>query len=168
MAPAATADLTSSLPSTPASIATYKAYDHIHWYVGNAKQAAAFYVARLGFERVAFRGLETGSRLLASHVVRNGDVVFVLTSPLRGVDAKGLTEDERAVLRDVHAHLEAHGDAVKGQSLTLVNPSDSRLTQRVKTSRLQSTMHVHCTPQRSLPAPSASNRPQQPPPKRAL
>ena len=30
------------------SLSQYQAYDHVHWYVGNAKQAAAFYVSRHG------------------------------------------------------------------------------------------------------------------------
>src|SRR5256885_16495059 len=106
-----------SLSSVPPSdnLSQYKAYDHVHWYVGNAKQAAAFYVSRMGFERVAYRGLETGSRTIASHVVRNGNVTFVLTSPLRAL-AQGArySAEEEAQLKEIHAHLEQHGDAVKG------------------------------------------------------
>jgi len=86
----------------------------VSWYVNNAKQAASFYVTRLGFERVAYRGLETGSRAIASHVVRNGNVTFVLTSPLQSANTKSsaLTKDDREQLRNIHHHLEAHGDAV--------------------------------------------------------
>ncbi len=36
--------------------------DHIEFYVGNAKQAAYFYRAALGFHLVAYRGPETGTR----------------------------------------------------------------------------------------------------------
>ena len=69
----------------------------------------------MGFERVAYRGLETGSKVVASHVIRNGDVTFVLTSPLHTPDAKvaWLTDDDRAVLKEIHDHLRAHGDAVR-------------------------------------------------------
>ena len=96
-------------------IASYRAYDHVQWYVGNAKQAAAFYVSRMGFERIAYRGLETGSRVLASHVVRNGAVTFVLSSPLRGLDnLDKLDTEEQQLLREIHGHLERHGDGVKG------------------------------------------------------
>lgn len=104
---------TSQLPRDAHKIASYRGYDHVHWYVGNAKQAAAFYVSRMGFERVAYRGLETGSRVIASHVVRNGDVTFVLTSPLQSPDTKAaLSEEDRRLLREIHDHLRTHGDAV--------------------------------------------------------
>ncbi|KAN0066337.1 hypothetical protein ACQY0O_000431 [Thecaphora frezii] len=90
------------------------AFHHLEWYVGNAKQAAAYFVTRFGFERVAYRGLETGCRTRASHVVRQGHIYFVLTSPINGPDAYQ-TQDEAEIqeLNDMHAHLTAHGDAVK-------------------------------------------------------
>lgn len=99
----------------PADVFTsYKGFDHVQWYVGNAKQAAAFYVLRMGFERIAYRGLETGSRVTTSHVVRNGDITFVLTSPLHSATTENvvLTKEDRALLSQIHTHLEAHGDAV--------------------------------------------------------
>ncbi|KAI5210020.1 4-hydroxyphenylpyruvate dioxygenase [Aureobasidium subglaciale] len=101
-------------PTSQAEMSSYQGYDHVHWYVGNAKQAAAYYIARMGFEKIAYRGLETGSRGLASYVVRNGGVTFVLTSPLRGLSMlHDVPEGERDAVREVHAHLEIHGDAVK-------------------------------------------------------
>ena len=70
----------------------------------------------MGFERVAYRGLETGSRAIASHVVRNGNVTFVLTSPLRCLEqGNRFSEEERKQLEEIHAHQERHGDAVKGK-----------------------------------------------------
>ena len=104
-----------ALPNTSKKIASYRGYDHVAWWVGNAKQAATFYVTRMGFERIAYRGLETGSRVIASHVVRNGDVTFVLTSPLHIPDSKvaWLTDGDRAFLAEIHDHLKAHGDAVR-------------------------------------------------------
>lgn len=103
------------LPKTAKKIASYRGYDHVAWWVGNAKQAAAFYVSRMGFERVAYRGLETGSRVVASHVVRNGDVTFVLTSPLHSSESKiaSLSDEDRSLLAEIHDHLRAHGDAVR-------------------------------------------------------
>lgn len=100
---------------SPSQIAKYQGYDNVHWYVGNAKQAAAFYVTRMGFQRIAYRGLETGSRAVASHVVSNGNVVFMFTSPLHAPDSRSvnLSKEERQLLREVHDHLTAHGDAVK-------------------------------------------------------
>uniref|UniRef100_A0A3Q3QRF0 4-hydroxyphenylpyruvate dioxygenase n=1 Tax=Monopterus albus TaxID=43700 RepID=A0A3Q3QRF0_MONAL len=41
---------------------------------GNAKQAASFYCDKMGFEPLAYKGLETGSRELVSHVIRQDKV----------------------------------------------------------------------------------------------
>ncbi|TQB74467.1 hypothetical protein MPDQ_004768 [Monascus purpureus] len=103
----------SSPPST-SPLSSYKAYDYVHWYVGNAKQAASYYIARMGFRRIAYKGLETGSRAICSHVVRNGDITFVLTSPLRSLDRMDrFPPEEQDLLKEIHRHLEQHGDAVK-------------------------------------------------------
>lgn len=99
--------------STP----NFHGYDHITWYVGNAKQAASYYTTRLGFYTIAYKGLETGSRYIASHVVANGDIRFVLTSPLKSYTAldgdEPITSEERSQLKEIYQHLERHGDAVK-------------------------------------------------------
>ncbi|RMZ87002.1 hypothetical protein DV736_g5770, partial [Chaetothyriales sp. CBS 134916] len=96
---------------------SYEDYDNVHWYVGNAKQAAAYYVSRMGFKRIAYRGLETGSRAVASHVVRNGKVTFVFTSPLLPPDANNgrvtLSKEDQVWLQEVHDHLRLHGDGVR-------------------------------------------------------
>lgn len=78
------------------------------------RNPAAFYVTRMGFKRVAYKGLETGSRIVASHVVRQGNVTFVLTSPLHSSSTqnKAITKEERQQLRQIHEHLELHGDGV--------------------------------------------------------
>ncbi|KAL7276381.1 hypothetical protein RUND412_000618 [Rhizina undulata] len=91
----------------------YRGYDHIHWYVGNAKQAASYYITRMGFQSIAYSGLETGSRLTASHVVSNGSVRFIFTSPLRSPGAKDLPSADLKLLEEIHTHLSEHGDAVK-------------------------------------------------------
>src|SRR5688572_12915534 len=70
----------------------FNGYDHVTWYVGNAKQAAAYYNNLFGFKTIAYRGLETGSRYIASYVVGNGLVRFVFTSPIRS--GKHLPEDD--------------------------------------------------------------------------
>lgn len=95
----------------------YVGFDHITWYVGNAKQAASYYVARMGFRHVAYRGPETGSRSVASYVVSNGKATFVLTSPIRAPPGMGkvddVPEDENALLQEIHDHLTKHGDGIK-------------------------------------------------------
>ena len=55
-------------------------FDHLEFYVGNAKQAAKFYEKCFGFAIVAHRGLETGSRDIASYVMQQGEIRLVLTS----------------------------------------------------------------------------------------
>lgn len=61
----------SSIAKSSSTSAGYRGYDHITWYVGNAKQAASYFITRFGFEHVAVRGLETGCRAIASHVSRS-------------------------------------------------------------------------------------------------
>ncbi|KAF2243189.1 4-hydroxyphenylpyruvate dioxygenase [Trematosphaeria pertusa] len=124
MAPSRISPPSSPGPSESSStdISAYRGYHHVHWYVGNAKQAASFYVSRMGFERVAYRGLETGSRAIASHVVRNGNVTFVLTSPLRCLEqSTKFSEEEERLLREIHEHQERHGDAVKDVAFEVDN-----------------------------------------------
>ncbi|KAK9320855.1 Glyoxalase/Bleomycin resistance protein/Dihydroxybiphenyl dioxygenase [Lipomyces orientalis] len=89
---------------------SYRAYDHITWYVGNAKQVASYYVTRMGFRPLAYKGLETGSRAIASHVVANGRVTFEFVSPLK---IKGKDGEEDMLIQEINQHLAAHGDAVK-------------------------------------------------------
>lgn len=59
-----------------------KRIDHLEFFVGNARQAAVFYETCFGFHRTAYRGLETGCRDSASYVLEQGDIRFVLTTPL--------------------------------------------------------------------------------------
>jgi 4-hydroxyphenylpyruvate dioxygenase len=93
----------------------YRGYDHTTWYVGNAKQAASWYVTRMGFEVVAYQGLETGSRCTTSYVVSNNNVRFVLTSALQSISGVEDTASskERHLVKEIYDHLERHGDAVK-------------------------------------------------------
>ena len=46
----------------------YKGYHHVELWVGNALQAASFFIARMGFKPVAYKGLETGSRDVVTQV----------------------------------------------------------------------------------------------------
>ncbi|KAI2471831.1 putative 4-hydroxyphenylpyruvate dioxygenase [Annulohypoxylon bovei var. microspora] len=100
-----------------AGVSNFRGYDHVTWWVGNAKQAASYYTTLFGFTTVAYRGLETGSRYFTSHVVANGAIRFVFTSPIRSQAHlpadEPITPDERALLKEMHDHLERHGDAVK-------------------------------------------------------
>src|SRR5688572_30434571 len=58
--------------------------DHVRFFVGNARQSAFFYRNAFGFDVVAYAGLETRVRHEAGYVLRQGDITFVLASPLSG------------------------------------------------------------------------------------
>jgi 4-hydroxyphenylpyruvate dioxygenase len=77
-----------------------KGIDHVEFWVGNAKQAAAYYRALWGFTPVAYAGLETGLRDRASYVLVQNDIRFVFTAPL--------TPDG-----EVAEHVRTHGDGVR-------------------------------------------------------
>ncbi|KAI4870739.1 4-hydroxyphenylpyruvate dioxygenase [Hypoxylon rubiginosum] len=108
-----------------AGVPSFQGYDHVTWWVGNAKQAASYYNTLFGFRTVAYRGLETGSRFFTSYVVANGDVRFVFTSPIRSYAHlpadEPATADETALLKEMHDHLERHGDAVKDVAFEVDN-----------------------------------------------
>jgi 4-hydroxyphenylpyruvate dioxygenase len=57
--------------------------DHVRFFDGNARQSAYFYRNAYGFDVVAYAGLETKVRHEAGYVLRQGDITFVLVSPLR-------------------------------------------------------------------------------------
>jgi 4-hydroxyphenylpyruvate dioxygenase len=59
-----------------------KKIDHVRFFVGNARQAAYFYRNAFGFDVVAYAGLETRTKHEAGYVLRQGDITFVLASPL--------------------------------------------------------------------------------------
>lgn len=98
---------------------TFTGFDHIHWWVGNAKMAASWYCARFGFEYLAYRGLETGSREVVTHVVRQGRIVFAFSSALNPPNKKGASAQYLG--DDMGRHLVKHGDGVKDVAFTVEN-----------------------------------------------
>jgi len=96
--------MTDTLPRPAAADAAadflpLKGIDHVEFWVGNAKQAAAYYRALWGFTPVAYAGLETGVRDRSSYVMVQNDIRFVFTAPL--TDTGELAE-----------HVRRHGDGV--------------------------------------------------------
>src|ERR1700736_4789431 len=85
--------------------------DHVELYVGNALQAAHYYVHAFGFREVAYSGLETGQRDRVSHVLRQGRIRLVLTGALHSDSP-------------ITAHHRKHGDGVK--TIALGVPSVDR------------------------------------------
>ena len=78
--------------------------DYVEFYVGNAKQAAYYYISAFGFQALAYAGPETGVMDRASYAVRQNKLTFVLTTPLR-------PDNEMA------DHIYKHGDGVKAIAL---------------------------------------------------
>ncbi|MDF2386333.1 4-hydroxyphenylpyruvate dioxygenase [Nostoc ellipsosporum NOK] len=78
--------------------------DYVEFYVGNAKQAAHYYMSAFGFQALAYAGPETGQRDRASYAVRQNKLTFVLTTPLYPDNA-------------IADHIYKHGDGVKALSL---------------------------------------------------
>jgi len=56
--------------------------DHLRFFVGNARQSAYFYRNAFGFDVLAYAGLETRLKHEAGYVLRQGNITFVLVSPL--------------------------------------------------------------------------------------
>lgn len=77
-----------------------KNVDHVHFYVGNAKQAMYYWWRGLGFAPVAYAGLETASRDAASYVLESGKIRIVLSA---GYGPSS----------PIAAHQLLHGDGVK-------------------------------------------------------
>src|ERR1700752_5244956 len=55
---------------------------HVEFWVGNARQAAAYYRAMWGFTPVAYSGLETKVRIGPSYVMVQHDIRCVFPAPL--------------------------------------------------------------------------------------
>jgi len=74
--------------------------DYVELYVGNAKQASHYYKTAFGFQTLAYKGLETGSRDRTSYVLQQGKIRLVLTTPM----------DPES---EISQHIRKHGDGVK-------------------------------------------------------
>jgi 4-hydroxyphenylpyruvate dioxygenase len=93
--------------------------DHVEFWVGNARQASAYFRALWGFTPIAYAGLETGIRDRASYVLRQNAITLVLTSPL--------TPDG-----EIADHVREHGDGVRDIAFAV---DDVELSFRETTSR---------------------------------
>jgi len=75
--------------------------DYVEFYVGNAKQSAHFYKTALGFQSLAYAGLETGVTDRTSYVVVQDKIRIVFTTPMPGDN------------NEIFDHIKKHGDGVK-------------------------------------------------------
>jgi len=73
--------------------------DYVEFWVGNARQSAAYYQHAWGYRLIAYRGPETGTRDRASYVLEQGKIRFVLTTAIAG--------------GPVAEHVGRHGDGVR-------------------------------------------------------
>src|SRR3954471_19883885 len=98
--------------STSTDFLPLQGTDYVEFYVGNAKQAAHYYMSAFGFQALAYAGPETGIKDRVSYVVRQHKLTFVLTTALR-------PEGEIA------AHVNKHGDGVKFLALRVDDATDA-------------------------------------------
>jgi 4-hydroxyphenylpyruvate dioxygenase len=105
--------------------------DYVELYVGNAKQAAHYYMSAWGFQPLAYAGLETGMRDRVSYVLEQDRIRLVLTSPL---GAGG----------EINEHINKHGDGVKVIALWVDDATKSweETTKRGGDSFMEPTTHV--------------------------
>lgn len=75
-------------------------WDHLEWWVGNARAVAAWLMSGFGFQVVAYSGPETGITDRVSYVLAQGDVRFVVTA---GLDPDG----------EIAHHVGRHGDGIR-------------------------------------------------------
>lgn len=87
-------------------------FDHLEFYVGNARQAAGFYETFFGFTNTAHRGLDTGSRKVASYLMEQGNIRFVLSTALNSD-------------HPIAHHVLKHGDHVAVIALEVADAADA-------------------------------------------
>ena len=92
--------------TTPAQL--LGGWDHLEFWVGNARAVAHFFMSGFGFTCTGYAGPETGVRDRVSYVLEQGQVRFVVTG--------GLTGDS-----PVAAHVLRHGDGVRNLVWTVAD-----------------------------------------------
>jgi 4-hydroxyphenylpyruvate dioxygenase len=92
----------------PAPASFFLGWDHIEFWVGNARQAAQFLSAAFGFRITDYAGPETGVIDRASYVLEQGAIRFVVT----GAMAPG---------SEIARHVKAHGDGVHDLAVSVTD-----------------------------------------------
>ena len=90
--------------ATPAS--HFLGWDHLEFWVGNARQAAQFFCSAFGFRVTAYAGPETGVTDRCSWVLEQGTIRFVVTGGLHPTSP-------------IASHQRAHGDGVRDMAITV-------------------------------------------------
>ena len=86
--------------TTLAPASHLKGWDSLEFYVGNARATAGFLTAAFGFRVTAYAGPESGRDDVASYLLEQGDIRFVVTA--------GLTPDS-----PIWTHVREHGDGAQ-------------------------------------------------------
>jgi len=97
----------------PNPTSLFLGFDHLTFFVSNAKQVAKYYSQAFGFEEVAYKGLETGCRSTASHVVKRDNIAFCFVSAYH--------PDSVELGQNVGEHVLKHGDGVKDVALRVTD-----------------------------------------------
>ena len=103
----------------PAPTELITGWDHLEFWVGNARQFAHFLTSGFGFEITAYAGPETGVHDRSSYVLESGAVRIVVTG--------ALTSDS-----PISTHVRAHGDGVRDIALAV---TDARAAYRAALAR---------------------------------
>jgi len=111
------ATISAPIPGTAHDTFPINGTDYIEFYVGNARQASHYYRAAFGFELVAYRGPETGTRDRASYLMQQGKIRLVLTTAIR----PDLSPDAAFIAEHVHKH----GDGVRDLVLWVDDARDA-------------------------------------------
>ena len=103
-----TKTLQDKTPETQTDFLPLEGTDYVEFYVGNAKQAAHYYMSAFGFQALAYAGPETGLKDRVSYALRQNNLTFLLTTPLRTGNP-------------IADHVYKHGDGVKSISLRVAD-----------------------------------------------
>ncbi|HEX9681837.1 MAG TPA: 4-hydroxyphenylpyruvate dioxygenase [Acidimicrobiales bacterium] len=87
-------------------------FDHLEWWVGNARVFAGFLASHFGFSVEGYAGPETGVRHRASYLLRQGDITFVVSGGLDPASPIG-------------HHQLLHGDGVRDIALRVDSAADA-------------------------------------------
>ncbi|EGC37153.1 hypothetical protein DICPUDRAFT_97354 [Dictyostelium purpureum] len=85
----------------------YLGFDYVNLYVGNALQAASYYITKFGFQNLAYKGLKHGDRRLSTHVVKQNNIVIAFTTSTDKEDS------------EFSSLLQKHGDSIKEIAFTV-------------------------------------------------
>jgi len=105
--------------ASPTVASLIKGWDHIEWWVGNARAATAWLCSGFGFRVAAYCGPETGVTDRVSYVLAQGDIRFVISA--------GLGPDS-----EISRHVLLHGDGIRHLAWRVDDASAAAVAAAVK------------------------------------